>query len=456
MTSLDDIKARACAVIDAQADRIIALSDDIMRHPETGFREQATARRVVDQLRTMGVDFRDGLAKTGVKARMNGRTSRRTVAVVGELDSLIISDHPFADPVTGAAHACGHNSMIASMIGAGLGLQAVLDELDGDVVLFAVPAEECIELDWRLARREAGELEFVLGKAELIRLGEFDDIDLVLLTHAAGGENGPLVTSKVTMNGSLIKRVRFRGRASHAGSAPWDGVNAYKALTIASVAVDAQRETFRDDDLVRVSSLVTHGGEAVSAIPADAQMEMMIRARTVSAMEDASAKVDRALKAGALAVGAEVEIITIAAYLPLVPDEPLVDLVDRNCRALLGDDRVLRDGGHMGSSTDVGDLGRVLPVAHPMAASGQDAPFHSAAYSTSDHVLAAVNPAKFMAMTVVDLLADGARGADRVIAESGSKLSRQEYMTLRRRLDQTTVFSGADSSSRGGIHEHDG
>ncbi|SDY94734.1 hypothetical protein SAMN05661080_05110 [Modestobacter sp. DSM 44400] len=67
MTSLDDIKARVCAVIDAQADRIVTLSDDIMRHPETGFREQATARRVVDQLRAMGVDFRDGLAKTGVR-----------------------------------------------------------------------------------------------------------------------------------------------------------------------------------------------------------------------------------------------------------------------------------------------------------------------------------------------------------------------------------------------------
>lgn len=440
----EELKARVCDAIDRQAERIAAVSDDIMRHPESGFREHATARRVAEQLREMGVPFREGLAGTGVKGRLRGRSSAHTVAVVGELDSLLISDHPYADPATGAAHACGHNAMVASMIGAGLGLQAVMHELDGDVVLFAVPAEECIEVDWRLARREAGDLEFVLGKAELIRLGEFDDVDLAVLTHTAGAADGPLATARVTMNGSLIKRVRYQGRAAHVGASPWDGINALKALNIALHAIDAQRETFRDDDIVRVSLVVTKGGEAVSAIPADVQMEMMIRARTVPAMVGASTKVDRALRAGALAVGADVDILTVTAYLPLNPDQPFVDLVDRNCRALLGDDQVLTDGGHMGSSTDVGDLGHVLPVAHPLAASGNGAPFHSSGYYVSDQLLGAVNPAKFMAMTVVDLLADGAAGAQRVITESGPKLSRDEYVSMRRGLDARTVFSGAD------------
>ena len=442
---MQELKARVCEAIDAQAERIAALSDDIMRHPESGFREHATARRVAEQLREMGLPFREGLAGTGVKGRLQGRSSGHTVAVVGELDSLLISDHPFADPSTGAAHACGHNAMVASMIGAGLGLQAVMHELDGDVVLFAVPAEECIELDWRLARREAGDMEFVLGKAELIRLGEFDDIDLAVLTHTAGAADGPLATARVTMNGSLIKRVHFQGRAAHVGASPWDGINALKALNIALHAIDAQRETFRDEETVRISSLVTKGGEAVSAIPADVRMEMMIRARTVAGMADASAKVDRALKAGALAVGADVDILTVTAYLPLNPDQPLVDVVDGNCRALLGDEQVLADGGHMGSSTDVGDLGHVLPVAHPLAASGNGAPFHSSGYYVSDHVLAAVNPAKFMAMTVVDLLAEGAAGAKRVLNEVGPKMSREDYVKLRRGLDARTVFSGASS-----------
>lgn len=439
MTSKDELKARVCAEIDRQAERITALSDEIMRHPETGFRERGTARRVAEQFAAMNLPHRTGLAGTGVKARMRGRTSRRTVAVLGELDSLLVADHPHADPRTGAAHACGHNAMIASMVGAGLGLQPVMDELDGDVVLFAAPAEECIELDWRLQLRDRGELDFPLGKAELIRLGEFDDVNMAITTHTAGGADGPLAISGTTMNGALIKRVRFRGRAAHAGAEPWSGVNAAKALNLASAAIDAQRETFRDSDMVRISQLITKGGDAVSVIPDVAEMEMMVRARTVAAMQDASCKVDRSLRAGAIAMGAEVEITTVTAYLPLTPDEPLVDVVDRNSRAVLGEDRVLRDGGHAGGSTDVGDLGQIMPVAHPMAASGCDAPFHSSQYFVADHVLAAVNPAKFMAMSVVDLLADGAAEAERVIAASGPKLTRDEYVGLRSTLDSVQL-----------------
>lgn len=439
-TARDKLHARVVAEIDRQADRIVGFSEEVLRHPETGFREHATAARVVEQLDAMGLSPRTGLAGTGVKARLAGRADRRTVAILGELDSLLISDHEHADPATGGAHACGHHAQLASMIGAGLGLQAVADELDGDVVLFAVPAEECIELDWRLAGRAAGEREFVLGKPELIRLGEFDDVDLAMLTHTGAAE--PLLTSTGTANGSLIKQVRFTGRASHVGVAPWDGINAYQALSVAIHAIDAQRETFRDSDHVRVSHLVTTTGEAVSAIPAVAEMEMMIRAATVEAMQDASRKVDRALRAGAMAIGAGVEITTVTAYLPMACDDPLVDVIDGNARALLGDDRVQRDGGHMGGSTDVGDLGRIMPVAHPTAASGHDGPLHARDYVVRDHHAAAVNPAKVMASAVVDLLYDGAAGAERVIADSGPKLSREEYVALRRGMDAHEVYDG--------------
>jgi amidohydrolase len=442
VTGREELKARVRAAIDAHADRIVALSTEIQRHPETGFREHATARRVAEQFRAMGLPVREGLAGTGVRARLRGRGARRTVAVLGELDSLLDPGHPLADPATAAAHSCGHHAQIASMVGAGLGLQAVMDELDGDVVLFAVPAEECIELDWRLARRDAGELEFVLGKPELIRLGEFDDVDMALITHTAGGADGPLAMIDGTANGSLVKQVRFRGRAAHVGMAPWAGVNAYQALSVAVHAIDAQRETFRDTDHVRISHLVTHAGDAVSAIPAEARMEMMIRARTVEAMEDASQKVDRALRAGALALGAIVDIRTVAAYLPMTCDAPLVDVVEAAARDVLGADRVRRDTGHLGGSTDVGDLGRIMPVCHPMAASGCDAPFHSSGYVVADHERAAVNPARFMAEAVVDLLVDGGAGAERVIRDSGPKLSRDDYVALRRRLDRSETFSG--------------
>jgi amidohydrolase len=433
----EELKARVCDEIDTQSDRIVAIGDAILRTPETGFREVRTARRVSDEFDAMGLASRDGLAHTGVQARMRGGSSRRTVAILGELDALPVPDHPFADPVTGAAHACGHNAQIASMIGAGIGLQAVIEQLAGDVVLFAVPGEECVELDWRLRQRDAGELEFVAGKAELLRLGAFDDVDLALMTHSGVAD----VTSHPrSMNGALVKRARFRGRASHAGAAPWEGVNAFKALTLALAAIDAQRDTFRDEDAVRVHQLVTQAGEAENVVPASAQMQMMVRARTVDAMHDASGKVDRALRAGVLAMGAQVEISTIAAYLPLTVDESLAAVVHDNVLAVCTEDQVVRDAGHLSGSTDLGDLSHVMPVVHPMAASGNAAPFHSSGYYATDLVRAALNPAKFMAMTVVDLLCEDASEAERVIERSGPKLTREQYVAARRAFDGEECF----------------
>lgn len=439
MTTVAELKTRVCAEIDRQADQLLALNEEILRTPETGYRETRTAELVRDRFGAMGLRSRTGLARTGVKTRIRGRSSRRTVAILGELDSLIVSGHPFADPVTSAAHACGHNAQIAAMIGAGLGLLSVADDLDGDVVLFAVPAEECIELDWRCDRLAAGDFEFLLGKAELIRLGEFDDVDMAMLTHAGGPSSDPLIRVGNSANAALVKRVSFGGRAAHAGAAPWDGVNAAKALNLALTAIDAQRETFRDVDGVRVHHLVTECGDAVSAVPARARMEMMVRARDLDALARASDTVDRSLRAGALAFGATVEIMTVSGYLPLATDEPLDDVVYGNAVDLVGDGSVERDAGHLSWSTDLGDLGHLMPVAHPISASGCDAGHHSDTYYVTDGGHAVILPAKVMACTVVDLLCDGARGADRVLEHAGVKLTKEEYLRLRRGFDTTRI-----------------
>ena len=78
--------------------------------------------------------------------------------------------HPRADDLTGAAHCCGHNVQITNMFAVAIGLQAVMEELAGDVVLFAVPAEEMIEIDYRNKLREQGKLKYMGGKQQLCLL----------------------------------------------------------------------------------------------------------------------------------------------------------------------------------------------------------------------------------------------------------------------------------------------
>lgn len=439
--SKDELKALVSAEIDRRADEIIALSTDILRNPETGFFEERTSAVVQQVFREMGLSFAHGLARTGVKARMTGRKPGPTVGILGELDSILTPDSPVADPKTGAAHGCGHNAQIASMVGAGLGLQPFMKHLDGDVVLFAVPAEECIQIEERLALRDKGELEFVIGKPELIRLGAFDDIDMVTITHTPHGMDDSHASVGDTHNGALVKRIRFSGVAAHAGSFAHKGVNALKAAMLAIAAIDAQRERFQESDLVRISPIITKGGDATSSVPSDVRIETMVRARTVEAMRDASEMVDRCMRAGALAIGASVEIETVSGFMPNNPDPRLVKLQYDNCARVVGDDR-MGVARHQTGSTDVGDLSMLMPVVHPRSGGTVGAP-HSRDYYVRDHVLAAVNPAKSMAMLAIDLLYDGAAEARAVLEAAPAKLDRDAYLQLRRSFDRREVFDGA-------------
>ena len=120
MSSKADLKSAVCEAIDRHADTIIDLGETILRNPETGFNEQKTAALAAQRMSALGLSPRTGLALTGVKGRLAGRASGPRLAFIGELDSLRTSEHPLADPTTGAAHSCGHNAQIAGMLGAAI------------------------------------------------------------------------------------------------------------------------------------------------------------------------------------------------------------------------------------------------------------------------------------------------------------------------------------------------
>ncbi|MFL6134439.1 MAG: amidohydrolase [Nocardioidaceae bacterium] len=430
------LKGTVRAAIEARADDLVEVSADLAAHPETGFREEYGAGAVGRWFDSLGLPHECGLARTGVKARMTGALKGPTVAVLGELDALYLPSHRDADPETGAAHACGHHAQVAAMLGAGIGLAAVRDALDGDVVLFAVPAEETVQLDWRQRLVADGELRHTVGKAELVSRGHFDDVDLAMMCHT-GADDGHRFTTGDTLNGAVTISAVFVGRSSHAGAAPWDGVNALKSATLALAAIDAQRDTFRDEDAVRVSSVITHGGDAPTAVPARAEVQTVVRARTHRALSDACATVRRALRAGAVALGTTVRIESRAGYLPLEQDVALVDLARRNATHLYGAGAV-GNGWHRSASTDMGDLGAVMPVLHPFTSGAKGTP-HSDDYRVVDHRAAAVDPAVLLAWCVVDLLTNGAALARQVLTDRGDRLSTQDFDALRFSLDASEL-----------------
>src|SRR2546425_6119627 len=159
----------------------------------------------------------------------------------------------------------------------------------------------------------------------------------------------------VSNNGCIVKTVRYIGRASHAGGAPHMGVNALYAAQIGLAAINAIRETFRDEDTIRVHPIITHGGSQVNVIPADVRLETYVRGRSVEAILDANVKVDRALRAGALALGATVEIETLPGYMPMHCDATMAAHFKQTMTRLAGEEHY-RQIGHRTGSTDMGDL----------------------------------------------------------------------------------------------------
>jgi amidohydrolase len=437
-----DLKARVSRAVDAHASELEALAQQVFAMPELGFKEHRTAKVVHDWFDRLGVPHEDGIAQTGSKAVIETGSAGPTVAILGELDSLLCWEHPDHDRHTGAVHACGHNGQLAMMIGAGLALRDVVPDLAGRVVLMAVPAEEYVELEERLAMRSEGKLEFLGGKAEMVRLGAFDDVDVAMMVHTTSRPEDGDIAVGGTNNGMLAKFVRFIGHTSHAGGAPDQGINALSAARVALAGIDAIRETFRDEDHVRVHPIVTRGGDVVNAIPADVRLEMFCRGASIEAIESAHRKVDRALKAGAMALGAAVEITTLPGYLPLNHDPSLVSLFRANAAEIVGPDNV-RDKAHGGGSTDMGDISHILPSVHPYAGGAVGAG-HGADYRIADHARAVINPAKALAMTVVDLLADDARQARRVIAEFNPRMTRHDYLVYQRRLSTVQTWRAED------------
>jgi hypothetical protein len=174
------------------------------------------------------------------------------------------------------------------MLGAAVGLQVagVLEHLAGRVALIAVPAEEFIDVEYRWQLHQEGKLGLMAGKQEFIRLGAFDDVDMAMMVHTTSRPDDGQFAVGGTSNGHVVKYIRFIGRAAHAGGAPHEGINALQAAMVALNALNAQRETLRNEDNVRLHGILTKGGAAVNSIPADVRYEGRVRGRSIEAIAD--------------------------------------------------------------------------------------------------------------------------------------------------------------------------
>lgn len=444
MMNRETLKAIVLAQVDKDRDAILAVGQEIYRHPETGYREVNTTRVLAKALGDLGLPVDTEIAVTGCRGYANQHKTGPKVAVMGELDSVICHQHPDCDPNTGAMHACGHNIQTSVMYGVAAALvhSGALEYLDGKIDFMAVPAEEYIELDYRQSLKDQGKLHYFAGKPELIYRGAFDDVDLCMMAHNYPLQaDGYKLALQNTGNGFLGKKTYFIGKQSHAGAAPWEGVNALNMANLAMTAMQAQRETFRDLDRVRIHQILNKAGDLVNSVPEDVQLETTVRARTLPALKDANHKVNRSIHAAAIAFGGQVKIVDSPGHMPLKADDNLARILGENAKTFYHDEEILPCVDST-ASFDVGDLSLLMPVLHCLT-SGMEGGLHAKDYRITDVEDAFIIPTKLLCMTIIDLLFDDGAQAREVLSAFQPVMTKGAYLEALVDLEQESIYGTA-------------
>ena len=424
---IDETGQRILRLIDVHKDQIIAFAEDIAAHPEPGYEEFRTAGKTAEVLKNLGYKVTEHLARTGVKGTKSIKEGP-SLTVVGELDAIGCHSHPNANPVTGVAHACGHHAQMAAMIGCAIAMADpdVQKCLAGTVNFLAVPAEEYIDADKRARLKKEG-IEFCCGKSEMIRTGVFDDTDIALTTHVhMVPVEEDFYLGNPACNGYSAERGTVRGKAAHGAIDPWNGVNALSITTSAIQMMGLMRETFREEDHVRLHNVIRKAGDVINSVPDEAIVETKVRAASLDKICEITDMVNRAYAGSAYAFGGKIEMEKLQGYMPIIPraaDNTLIEAADD-----LGlNYRTVQKGDFNNACTDVGDLSHFVPVVN-FTFKGFEGKLHGADFKITDPEKAYILPAKLLALTVYKLLKNGGQEAKKITKSYTPVFNKESYI----------------------------
>jgi amidohydrolase len=378
--NLSPLQEKIIQAVDAAADTILKVSHQIHDHPELGYEEVFASGLLAQTLEAYGFEVERGYAgiPTAFCARKGKRKGPR-VAFLAEYDAL---------PEIG--HACGHNMIASSALGAGIGLGAVVEQTDGEVWVIGTPAEETDG-----------------AKVVMVERGAFQTVDAALMVHAH--ENNYYLTESLAMD---ALEVQFFGKAAHAAAAPWEGINALDALIMTFNSINALRQQIKPD--ARIHGVITQGGVAPNIIPEHTVGRFYIRAKTRRYLDELTAKVKACIQAAAMATGTRFEINNYEnSFDDMVNNHVIAERMRDYFTEALDSGQFLRTPESFGS-VDMGNVSHVVPAVHLLIdiADGKPLTPHThefqQAVATPYADAAVIRAGKAMALTGHDLLTDSA------------------------------------------------
>src|SRR6185437_7596013 len=371
---MDDLKGAAQADVAGRLDDLVALSHRIHGHPETAFTEHRSAEAVAGALAAGGFDVAEGVCGLPTAFSARAGSGPIVLAICAEYDAL-----------PGVGHACGHNIIAATAVGAGLALAPLADRLGLTVLVLGTPAEE-----------GGG------GKVTMLERGAFDGVHGAMMVH-------PWPTERLTATCLAVSHfdVHFTGKEAHASAAPWEGVNALDAMTVSQVAVGLLRQQLRPGD--QVHGMIREGGKAANIVPAAVTGRFMARASSLADLAVLEPRVRHCFEAGALATGAGVEFEELSPVYSHMDADPGLLAAYRANAETLGRRFNLDDEGVPPPtlSTDMANVSLAVPTIHPLIAidSGgavNHQPEFAAACITPSADAAVCDGAVAMAWTAID------------------------------------------------------
>lgn len=438
------MEKRVWNVINSIKNEMINLGENIFENPELGFKEFETNKLICKIFDKYDIAYKNDIAITGIKATLDSGKKGPHIGLLCEIDSVPSTDHKYLGKKDECAHSCGHYAQIGTILGAFIALKEskIINELGGKISFIATPAEEYCDFNYRENLIEENKISYMSGKQEMVRLNTFNDIDLIISCHSMPPNDKYYTEINSSLNGFLGKKITFKGVSSHAGLNPWDGVNALNAANVALNAIAYLRETFKEEDTVRVHYVISEGGASVNSVPEKVVLDMYIRAKTLDAIMDVDAKVNRAIKGGALAVGAQVKISNTGGYLPLTQDKNLTEVLKENMLKFMDEDKILKDC-HSFASGDIGDLSYIMPTVQ-IGVSGFAGRIHGNDFRTEDKYLAYELPMRYITSSVIDLLKDDGKKTKEILSKYEQKLNFDQYIELLNDTNNTQVYNWED------------
>ena len=410
--------------LDTEKKSLESMERILFNHPELGFKESETRKIILDYLNSNNISIHQDFGLSGFSVQIG--QGKPHIGLVAEMDALVVLDHPNAGK-DGAAHACGHHLQTTILSHVFKLWNDYQNKPNGTLTCYFIAAEEFVDLDYRLKLQAENQIQLLSGKQNLILMDAFRDVDCFLSVHTMGETKVPSMEVNASLSGFIYKKFHFKGQAAHAAVMPHMGINALNAQILTQNAFALYRETFLEEDRIRLHLITTNGGHSVNSVPSDTILEGYVRSIHPERLLELNQKLNHIAKHCAEALFATVEIEDRMGYMPLIQSRELSDILLPFIEDIIPLNQIV-DNQKSFAAGDMGDLSLFKPTIQ-LGFSGCVGLVHGKNFCMANSEEALVYPAYVLLSGIEEIMRNPIK-LESILKSYPSKMSLEDYRKM--------------------------